>query len=479
MISNSWDEAMRAQENERRRAEYESLVRDQQDVNGQMDELMERTRREQARQQLDLNNVMASAIKRSGGGALPDVLRGFINRRYGWDGVSTGVLQGSGFQDDGSYIFRLGNGTDQQGRVATQNVSFGRPQLFKMMQTNRSAFDDGDRTAMRDALLRSGMTEKEVASMEFDPFPGAVGRTIRKDEEAADMNLTNERMRSFLKSHRASDPDHIRNQMSGGAGGRQVGRGATFKGPERPLGRFSPASISYDGDGGMSTIQHDRETGEVIERGYGTRDPNYKGRWKQISVGPSEDGKTQVRRYENDKTGEVVSVRDGETPPWQSGGQPGERERIARMNNDARMSLQKTKGEQNENIARINAESARYKADAMRQIQEIRARAGEEAGRKLRGSDIKAIADIIGNPMIDDETRNAAKDALSGLLDGKAAQPAAASASGKAGVGGGEEQKGGGKEKTITSRKQARGKDGKMYERIVYSDGSTTINEVQ
>lgn len=321
-----WAAALRAQDDERRQAERDALVQDQRGVDGEMEELMERTRREDARRQLDLGNVMASAIKRSGGGPLPEALRGFINRRYGWDGRTTGVLPGSGFREDGSYLFRLANGADAQGRVATQDMAFGMPQLYQMMQVNRTAFGDGDRAAMRNQLLKAGLTAKEVSAMEFDPFPGAVRRSV--DADAA--FLERGAVREAFRRGGTPAPDHIRNQMGGGAGGRQIGRTAILKGRDtRPHGG---GSISWDGDRGMSVTRWTPD-GEM-RADYGTRAPDYQGRWRQISVGPSEDGRTQVRRYENDKTGEVVSVRDGETPPWQGG--ISERERIARMNEDGR-----------------------------------------------------------------------------------------------------------------------------------------------
>ncbi len=272
-----WDAALRAREIERRRKEYDAISRDQQSVDGEMRELMDRTRREESQRQLDLSNVMSSAIKQSGGGPLPEVLRGFINRRYGWDGRTTGVLPGSGFQQDGSYLFRLANGADAQGSVATQDLAFGRPQIFQMMQLNRTAFNDDDRATMRGLLMKSGMSGREVSAMEFNPIPNA-GRW---------------------------DPDLLRNRMGGGAGGREIGS-ATFKGADtRPRGIHV---ASFDGNGGGTRIDWTPEGGRT-EENFGIRDPNYKGRWSVIESGP--DGK----RYVNDKTGEEEFVKRDETAP--------------------------------------------------------------------------------------------------------------------------------------------------------------------
>ena len=70
-----------------------------------------------------------------------------------------------------------------------------------MMNMNRVAFDDNDRAAMRKNLLSSGLSEREVETMD------AAGRVYG----------------------RVADPQHISNMMGGGAGGRQIGGTAVFK----------------------------------------------------------------------------------------------------------------------------------------------------------------------------------------------------------------------------------------------------------
>ena len=145
--------------------------------------------------------------------------------------------------------------------------------------------------------------------------------------------------------------------MSGSAARRLFGMG----GPERR----GVSSFSADGKGGFSRT-HTGPDGVTTREDFGTRDPNYKGEWRVLSKGPSEDSeiehdevvtdengnpvlndkgekvtrrvkgnRSQVTRYENSKTGEVVSVKDGETPPWERQA-TSEKERIAKMNNDSR-----------------------------------------------------------------------------------------------------------------------------------------------
>ena len=268
-FTDEWSVALKAQNDLQNQREQDSLFRAQQGVDNEMREIMARTQREQAQKQLDLNNVMTSAIKMSGNGALPEVLRGYINRRYGWDGQTTGVLAGSGYQKDGNYVFRLGNGADNQGRVATQNLAFSRPQIFQMAQVNRAAFTDDDRRNMRYALLGSGMTDREVSALEFS-LPG--------------------------------DPDHIRNKQRAGAGGRQIGDGVTFKGRDT-----SPRGISTFAANGKGDFSHKSWRPESgYEENYDTREGK-RGNWKWIRS--DSEGKLWI----NDKTGEEKFVKNGES----------------------------------------------------------------------------------------------------------------------------------------------------------------------
>ncbi len=277
---NEWLAALQAQNNAQKENEYAAIENEQRGVSDEMGELMTRTQRENAKKQLDFNNVISSAIKYSQGGVLPEVLRGYINRRYGWDGQTSGVLQGSGFQQNGEYVFRLANGVDNQGRVTTQNIAFGQPQIFQMMQTNRTAFNDNDRAAMRRSLLQSGLSTREVAQMEFNPFQSTRPTSTWRN-----------------------DPDYIKNRVRLGAGGRQIGDGVTFKGADtRPRGIHT---FSADGKGYFSRADWSPDRGETREE----QNPHIKGKdgkWKWISSG------SEGRLYVNEMTGEERLVKPDE-----------------------------------------------------------------------------------------------------------------------------------------------------------------------
>lgn len=184
-----------------------------------------------------------------------------------------------------------------------------------------------------------------------------------------------------------------------------------LRGEPRPRSTISVFSnIGGDGYAGTgtrsATIRPDGTREEVTT---GSRREDAPGKWRVLSVGPDlsdESGKRQIRRYENDKTGEVVDVPDGSSlrDVLRSGGS--ERERIAQMNNESR-----------EKRAQVTAEATKYKADMAKEIAEIRARqqTGRQ-GREATANDAKRLAEIVGDYNLDEGTRNAAKEALDNTL---------------------------------------------------------------
>ena len=303
---NEWEMQIQEDANGQQSAVLDAARRDQQSINDEANQLLAAERQQRAQQAIKLQNWLAVGIRNSSNGVLPEVLRSRINREFGWDGVESGILAGSGVQKDGSYRFNIGNGKDPLGQVAVQGMTFDMPRLYQMMHMNRAVFGDGDRSAMRGLLLKRGLSEKEVAGLEFDPFAGAVERSVQGDVDFADP----EKMRQRI-SRPSADPESLRNRVSangGEAGGRLVGGTTPFK---RGGQRHSRISVfASDGRGGITKSRYDGFTGESEEENLGTRDPKYQGRWNVIES--NADGK----RYVNDKTGDEVFVKNGETPPW-------------------------------------------------------------------------------------------------------------------------------------------------------------------
>lgn len=333
---NPWQEALDEQQNEERNSVLQQDLDAQRAMLADSENAARRDAQADAQKQLFMRNLIGTVVKRSGGNPISRRLANWANVALKKAGVrDIGIMTGGGFGDDGNFVVPTFSGVDQNGQpVASDGIKYGPEALFSMMNQLRGIFSDSDRKAMSDRLRDSGVGEEQIASMSCNPF-----ETMMTDREQA--------RRSMRRS--PSDPDHIRNRMRGGAGGRQVGGAAVFKGRDtRPHGVHS---FSSDGQGGFSSMDWTPEDGET-RRDWGTRDPNYQGRWKVRVNGP--DGKV----YENDKTGEEIAARPGENL----------REVLARIIKETKPS-----GGAGVEIAKINAASREKVADQREKGRQARA----------------------------------------------------------------------------------------------------------
>ena len=390
-----WADALAQQENERRSQRDAQMQRDQTAINDEMTEVVRRNAMENAKRQMSFNNLLASAVKYSNGGELPEVVRNFMNRKMGFDGVNTGVL-GGGYQQDGSYAFDFANGVDQQGAVVRQRRSFGPTSLYNMMSQNRVAFNDADRSSMRKNLLHLGYSEKEVSDMD--------------SALASSYGGSNQASSASAQSGKVADPDHISNHL--GADGRSLGSGAVMKTYDR-----RPHDVEM--------YSNFREPG-MTAGGYvsgrkadGTRYGYNLGRqkseaelWHQFSVGPSDDGKTQVRGYKNELTKEVVYVKDGENPPWrQSQGNNGklsvdDRLAIEREKNKGKIDVENARGQNRIDVASANNKSRESIADKNNAAKLKIADIGAELKRLGFEVDEKKLAEAIRHNKANEATAN-------------------------------------------------------------------------
>lgn len=162
-----WGNALSQQRAESDAALYGQMFKDQKATHDEMAQVMEATRRENAKRQLALANDVASAMSFAQGGVIPEPLRNLINRRHGFDGQTTGILPSSGFTSGGSFDLIIGNGVDQNGNVVTSRQSFDPISQYMMMGTNRAAFSDDDRAKMREKLSKQyGFSDKELARID-------------------------------------------------------------------------------------------------------------------------------------------------------------------------------------------------------------------------------------------------------------------------------------------------------------------------
>ena len=318
------DDEVRQQQLEQQREMLNADMKGQQDLLGEYNEVQNAIRQQAAQKVLQLRNSVAVMMKMTDAyGSVGAPLLAKFNRDNGLN-EQNGLSSVGYDRKSGDFVMQFADGKAHRLAPIEQ---------FQMATSARGIFNDNDVATRRQALLRSGLSSKEIAKMDMGAAFGGI------------------------------NPDHINARMRGGAGGREVGGGVTFKGPDtRPRGVHS---FSSDGKGGFRET-HWTPEGGYSERRWGTLDPNYKGVWKVISVGPSDtfngkDDTTQVRRYENSKTGEVVSVKDGETPPWEekkpkeSGGRGGlsfeERTALEDQRQKGRMDLAKLTGAQRKEVS--------------------------------------------------------------------------------------------------------------------------------
>lgn len=323
MNTNPWQQAVDEQEENNRSALMQKDLEEQRAMLADSENAARVDAQETAQNQIFMRNLMGTIVKQSGGRAITSRLATWANAMLQKRGIKDmGVLPGGGFSGDG-FMIPTYSGIDANGRpIPSRGIRYDQASLFSMMNQLRGIFGDNDRNAMARVMRNSGVGDDEITSIS----------------------------RAYSPTSAKNDPDFIGNKIGGGAGGRQIGGAATFKGLDtRPHGIHV---FSSDGKGGFSRSSWTPEVGR-IEENSGTRDPNYMGKWKVL------ESNVYGKRYENDKTGDVVFVKNGENPPWANNAMNGnmsEKERIAimqdkgktdraNMKNETRMSIEELKAE--------------------------------------------------------------------------------------------------------------------------------------
>lgn len=342
-VPDGWESALRDQETARQRKFFGDVIGGRRAAMDEIGEVADTDRRMRAMVQLDLNNYMAGAVRYSDGGVLPDSVRNFINRRmtekygqYGlrFDGQSTGILPGTGFSQDGSYVFRLGNGTDPRGNAMTQDQVLDGRQLHSLMYMNRESFGADAIEKSRQTLRGNGLSSKEIAALEQDPISDDIRRSIEADTRFTDRKASRERM---ARPSMNADAMRARGYFGdGSAGGRNIGGTTDGKAASRLFGRGGDnrSRISVFGTGGAGTgytvRNYNGHTGEdtgfvddsirqarTAELANGSWSVAMSGNRRVSDATTDNDGKRVEAQYEdgklyrNSKTGEEVWVPEG------------------------------------------------------------------------------------------------------------------------------------------------------------------------
>lgn len=163
------------------------MYADQMASHDEMGQVMQAVRQKKAQQQLGLQNDIASLMKYAQGGVIPEELRQLVNRKYGFDGVKSGLLPSSGFTQNGDFALQVANGVDRNGNVQVQTIGINPFQQYSMMQTNDAAFDDNDRAALRQRLKQNyGYSDRELAAVERMRVPD-----LKKQYELRKIEIAN------------------------------------------------------------------------------------------------------------------------------------------------------------------------------------------------------------------------------------------------------------------------------------------------
>lgn len=292
------------------------------------------------------NAHLASALRiaAENGGRLPQYSWQGLGGALGLDGKD-GAIVGGGYDKRGGFTLMVARRNQQTGQVERVPMSFSPRQQYGLMLSAPGIFSRQEVEGMRGQLINN-------YHMHPDQIP-----QVPEDYDRTTVGNRTE------------------------SGGISV-PGWWLYGPQR---RANISAFGANGRGGFTNYESNEDTGyQLQQRDSGTRAADDKGRWKVLSRGadPKLDDGTQVTRYENDKTGEVVSVRDGETPPWESRA-GGERERIARMNNETRERVQQQRGAAQRDVAQVTADATKHKADASVEVaaQNGRAKTARGGGR--------------------------------------------------------------------------------------------------
>lgn len=166
-------------------------------------------------------------------------------------------------------------------------------------------------------------------------------------------------------------------------------KGSWLRGPRKPA---NISAFGANGRGGFTRYESSDATGHrLVIQDYGTRAEKPQVRWKLLSSGA--DGK----RYENSLTGEVISVKPGQTIESAARGVT-EREKIAQMSAESKRLSDEMRDERERDIAdaknEASIEEAKIRAEAARDIAKERLAADEKKAAANAKVDKTALAKL-------------------------------------------------------------------------------------
>lgn len=194
-----WAEALRQQERERDAQNGMATY-------GQMKELVGRRELAELQNGQRAQDAIASAlaIARENGGRLPGEVTDYLNRQFGFDGKTSGIMDGGIDPETGEFGFVFGE-RDRDGNVATRRQTIPMPVQLGLMEGYPGLFDGESVKAHRQKMLDSG----RFSSGELDAYSRVArlsrDRLAKRMEELTprDARLETEKLRQQGMDRRA------------------------------------------------------------------------------------------------------------------------------------------------------------------------------------------------------------------------------------------------------------------------------------
>jgi hypothetical protein len=152
----SWDAALQRQNRERNAQNGMATY-------GQMQELVGRRELAEIQNGQKAQDAIASAlaIAQQNGGRLPGVVREYLNRQFGFDGQTMGIMDGGIDQQTGEFGFVFGE-RDNAGNMKYRKQMIPLSAQLGLMEGYPSLFNEDAVKAHRQRMLDSGLSSGEV-----------------------------------------------------------------------------------------------------------------------------------------------------------------------------------------------------------------------------------------------------------------------------------------------------------------------------
>lgn len=335
---NDWSSALQRQNAERenaamqRRAEMMAgIVNDNRAVFDNYGQIMQKDAMERAQRARNgaVNLLAAYKYSLMNHNRMPQQMVPGVNDALGFD-MNTRAMYSAGVMPNFNMVLGIASKDPQTGQMSNEEKEVSAADIYNISRENPGILNRDEMMSLRENIIRKNHWTMDMANKYLPELPQGWGEVAVGERSPS--------------------------------GGIRV-PGSWMGTPDRRGG----AVFSSDGRGGWSNTRIGADGGVSREDG-GTRSPDYKGRWKVLSSGSHGDGRSGTR-YENDKTGEVVFVPEGQTLESVTRG-GSEKERVAKINAEGKIRAAEKANETKMSLAEAANELKRYGIDVSAQLKD-------------------------------------------------------------------------------------------------------------